>query len=122
MAPKSKTELSSSLNDDSTAAAEPQIEWIPEEPAQMRVDPVQTKIVWRNVVFFGALHLASVYALFLVPNAKPLTWLFSKFYSVLNPDFILSLFGHFSMKTVGINEVLYSSDIGCEKLPVFFSV
>ena len=90
MAPKSKTELSSSLNNESTAA-EPQIEWIPEEPAQMRVDPV-----------------ASVYALFLVPNAKPLTWLFSKFYLVLNPDFILSLFSHFSMSTVGINEVLYS--------------
>jgi len=73
MAPKSKTELSTSLNDDS---AEPQIEWVPEEH-QMRVDPVQTKIVWRNVAFFGALHLASVYALFLIPDAKPLTWLFS---------------------------------------------
>jgi len=73
MAPKSKTELSTSLNDDSS---EPQIEWVPEEH-QMRVDPVQTKIVWRNVAFFGALHLASVYALFLIPDAKPLTWLFS---------------------------------------------
>ena len=90
MAPKSKTELSSSLNDESTAA-EPQIEWIPEEPAQMRVDPVQTKIVWRNVVFFGVLHLASVYALFLVPNAKPLTWLFSKFSLFL--FYHISLFG-----------------------------
>lgn len=82
MAPKSKTELSTSLNDDSS---EPQIEWVPEEH-QMRVDPVQTKIVWRNVAFFGALHLASVYALFLIPDAKPLTWLFSKLTALNKTD------------------------------------
>lgn len=74
MAPKSKTELSPSLHDET---ADPQIEWVG-EAENVRVDPVQTQIVWRNVIFFGALHLASVYALFLIPTAKPMTWLFSK--------------------------------------------
>ena len=74
MAPKNQQDTSPTLHQDSV---EPQIEWAPEEVVE-RVDPVQTRIVWRNVLIFGFLHLASVYALFLIPLAKPLTWLFSK--------------------------------------------
>ena len=79
MAPKSKNELSPSLHDESDVEPAPAVvapaQWVRQE---VKVDPVQTQIVWRNVIFFGALHLASVYALFLLPTAKPMTWLFSK--------------------------------------------
>jgi len=74
MAPKDKFDGGSPLYHQDH---EPQIEWVPEE-VEVKADPVQTQIVWRNVFIFGFLHLASVYALFLVPSAQPLTWLFSK--------------------------------------------
>ncbi|XP_076460067.1 stearoyl-CoA desaturase 5-like isoform X2 [Babylonia areolata] len=34
-------------------------------------------IVWRNVVLFLVLHFASLYSVFLIPQAHPLTWLWS---------------------------------------------
>jgi hypothetical protein len=37
------------------------------------------KIVWRNVIAMVLLHLGAVYALVLVPECQPLTWLWSKF-------------------------------------------
>lgn len=36
------------------------------------------RIVWRNVVLMSFLHLASLYALTLIPRSHPLTWLWSK--------------------------------------------
>ena len=36
------------------------------------------RIVWRNVVLMSSLHLASLYALTLIPRSHPLTWLWSK--------------------------------------------
>lgn len=78
MAPKNNFDGSGSLRSDDTV---PEIEWAPHEVMNeaVKADPVQLKIVWRNVILMGVLHLASVYALFLVPSAKPLTWLFSKY-------------------------------------------
>lgn len=35
------------------------------------------RLVWRNIILMGALHLSAVYAVTLVPSAKPLTWLWS---------------------------------------------
>lgn len=49
------------------------------EPSKRR--PVQ--IVWRNVIVMTLLHLGAVYALILVPQSHPLTWLWSKF-EILN--------------------------------------
>ena len=39
-------------------------------------------IVWRNVISFTILHLAALYAVFLIPKAHPLTWLWGEFVSV----------------------------------------
>ena len=36
------------------------------------------KVVWRNVLLMSALHLASLYALFLIPKSHPPTWLWGK--------------------------------------------
>ena len=36
-------------------------------------------IVWRNVVLFLFLHFGALYAIFLIPHAHPLTWLWGKF-------------------------------------------
>lgn len=75
MAPKDNISIDSTIENDSA----PEVEWVPPRVEERpQVDPVQVRIVWRNVLFFGFLHLASVYGLFLVPSSKPLTWLFSK--------------------------------------------
>lgn len=78
MAPKDNFGESSTIEND----APPEVEWVPPPRVEERtpLDPVQVRIVWRNVVFFSLLHIASVYALFLVPSVKPLTWLFSKYH------------------------------------------
>ncbi|KAG5272485.1 hypothetical protein AALO_G00166060 [Alosa alosa] len=34
-------------------------------------------IVWRNVILMALLHAASIYAIFLIPTARPLTWIWS---------------------------------------------
>ncbi|XP_067938179.1 stearoyl-CoA desaturase 5-like [Watersipora subatra] len=73
MAPKDQSDTVPPLCEEDIG---PQIEWVPEE-VEARPDPVQTRIVWRNVVIFSILHLACVYGLFLIPSAKPLTWLFN---------------------------------------------
>lgn len=44
-------------------------------PADAKTMPL--KIRWRNVVLFVLLHIGALYGLFLVPFAKPYTWLFS---------------------------------------------
>ncbi|XP_072881356.1 acyl-CoA desaturase-like [Hemitrygon akajei] len=42
------------------------------------------KLVWRNIILMGALHLSALYAVTLVPSAKPLTWLWSAFCFLLS--------------------------------------
>lgn len=46
----------------------------PESGAELSKQPPM-KIVWRNVIFMSALHLAALYGLTLLPGAKFLTWL-----------------------------------------------
>lgn len=58
------------------------------EGLQDEVEPVVTEethgqkqpptiIVWRNVILFACLHAAALYAIFLIPQAHPLTWLWT---------------------------------------------
>nr|XP_011452904.1 acyl-CoA desaturase isoform X1 [Crassostrea gigas]XP_034311676.1 acyl-CoA desaturase-like isoform X1 [Crassostrea gigas] len=42
------------------------------------------RIVWRNVVLMSSLHLASLYALTLIPRSHPLTWLWTMFYYIFS--------------------------------------
>lgn len=42
------------------------------------------RMVWRNIILMGALHLAAVYALTLAPSAKALTWLWAGFCFLLS--------------------------------------
>ena len=35
------------------------------------------EVVWLNVFFMAALHLGALYGIYLIPQAKPLTWLWS---------------------------------------------
>ncbi|XP_067828763.1 acyl-CoA desaturase-like [Heptranchias perlo] len=42
------------------------------------------RLVWRNIVLMAALHLSAVYAVILVPFAKPLTWLWAAFCFLLS--------------------------------------
>ena len=51
---------------------------ITEETYEQKRPPMQ--IVWRNVILMALLHLAALYALTLIPSAKILTLIWSKFY------------------------------------------
>lgn len=48
---------------------------ITEDTHQQKRPPMQ--IVWRNVIFMSLLHIGAIYALFLIPWAHPLTWLWT---------------------------------------------
>lgn len=37
-------------------------------------------IVWRNVILMALLHIGAVYSLLVIPRAKPLTWVWCKYY------------------------------------------
>lgn len=49
-----------------------------EEDSEPEFKRPPRRIVWRNVVLMSSLHLASLYALTLIPRSHPLTWLWSK--------------------------------------------
>lgn len=49
----------------------------PVEPAVVAKRPPM-RIVWRNVIWFFFLHGFAVYGLYLLPFAKPATWLWGK--------------------------------------------
>ena len=57
---------------------------ITEETHEQKRPPM--KIVWRNVILMGMLHLASVYALTLIFKAKLLTLLWSKCVHTIKGD------------------------------------
>jgi stearoyl-CoA desaturase (delta-9 desaturase) len=48
---------------------------VTEETTEQKRPPL--KFVWRNIVLFSFLHLAALYGMFLLPWAKPQTWLFT---------------------------------------------
>ena len=48
----------------------------PAPPPIVKRPPMQ--IVWRNVVWFFFLHCFAIYGLYLLPYAKPVTWLWGK--------------------------------------------
>ena len=50
-------------------------------PQEAKNPPMQ--IVWRNVAIFAALHLAALYSLVLIPSANTLTWIWSKYITIL---------------------------------------
>ena len=50
----------------------------PLPPTVVKQPPMQ--IVWRNVIWFIFLHCFALYGLYLLPYAKPATWLWGKIY------------------------------------------
>nr|XP_022319332.1 acyl-CoA desaturase-like isoform X2 [Crassostrea virginica]XP_022319333.1 acyl-CoA desaturase-like isoform X2 [Crassostrea virginica] len=56
---------------------------IVDDPTPRSKRPTQ-KVVWRNVLLMSALHLASLYALFLIPKSHPLTWLWVGVYYIFS--------------------------------------
>ena len=64
-----------SLEDDDTMTEIQAV--ITPETHQQKQPPLQ--IVWTNVIWMSVLHLGAVYGLFLIPQAHPLTWLWSKY-------------------------------------------
>lgn len=64
---------------------------VPEKNRPVQRPPM--RIVWRNVFLFAYLHIASVYALlFLLPEARIYTWLWSKFWRYTLVTFYFILF------------------------------
>ena len=47
-----------------------------QQPVAVKRPPMQ--IVWRNVIWLFFLHCFAVYGLYLLPFAKPATWLWGK--------------------------------------------
>lgn len=43
-----------------------------------------TIIVWKNVILMALLHLSAVYAIFLIPSASALTWLWCEYDKLLD--------------------------------------
>lgn len=52
---------------------------IPEQPENMEDEFPPLKYVWRNVTLMGLLHLGALYGLWLIPQAKWSTLIFSKY-------------------------------------------
>jgi len=52
------------------------IDQTPLPPAAAKQPPRQ--IVWRNVIWFFFLHAFALYGLYLLPFAKPATWLWGQ--------------------------------------------
>ena len=63
---------------------------VTEETVEQKRPPM--KIVWKNVIIFSFLHLAALYGMFLLPWAKPQTWLFSKYTIVYTAYLVFVLY------------------------------
>ena len=51
---------------------------VTEETMQQKRPPMQ--LVWRNIIWMGALHLGALFGLYCIPFCHPLTWLWSKYF------------------------------------------
>lgn len=60
--------------------AEAECEYLPDqvtaEVTAPESKPMPLKIVWRNVILMGLLHLGALYGIYCIPSAQYLTWLF----------------------------------------------
>lgn len=55
---------------------------IPEQSEQQEEEFPKLKIVWRNVILMSLLHIGALYGIWLIPQAKIATLVWSKFLSL----------------------------------------
>lgn len=62
---------------------------IPEQPEQTEEELPPLKFVWRNVILMSLLHIGALYGIWLIPQAKISTLIWSKFIHICLQSCIL---------------------------------